>query len=159
MPKGYPISSYDKNLCLKPNITMWLIAAFLLRPYVVSALSLVNKRDRMELINIFYSDKLALSLGAFAGIPAALLVYAWLKRSPEASGFIRRLWENGRVLLASSAILSAGIILFIPYLLETIHHVTVYDWAQLLISVAIVLILYTSSYIKDCFADFPDNKN
>ncbi len=158
MQNNYSISSYDKHLSLKVNSVMWLILLYLLRPYVVAILSLVNMKDRMQLINMFYSDALMLSLGAFAGIPAALLIYAWTRRTPGASSLVRRLWKRGRTLLAISAVLNACIV-FAPLWLGTSHKITVYGWVQLLVSLLVVFVLYKSRYIKDCFSDFPSHKS
>lgn len=124
----------------------------------MAILSLVNPSDRMQLINMFYSDTLMLSLGAIAGIPAAILIYAWTKRAPDASSSVRCLWGRGRSLLAISAILNACII-FAPVWLETAHKITVYGRGQLLLSLVVVFVVYKSQYIKDCFSDFPENKS
>jgi len=156
MPNKYPISSYNKYICLKIDGTMWLILLFILKPYFITLFSVANMGDRMQLITMFYPDKLVLSLGAFAGIPTALLIYAWVKRMPGASNYIRRIWKNGRSLLAISAILNACIILG-PQLLGTVYKITVSGWVQLLINILIVIVVYKSPYIKDCFSDFPEN--
>jgi len=137
---------------------MWLIFLFLLRPYVVFIGSVTNMTDRMMIINLFYSDKLILSLGAFASIPAALLVYALTRRNPDAPPFIKRVWSNGRILLAVSAILNAFIV-FAPQWLGKAHKLTAFGWGQFLFSLLVVLILYKSQYIKDCFDDFPDKES
>ncbi len=134
---------------------MWLIFLFLLRPYLVFVGSVASRKDRMQIIDLFYSDKLTFSLAAFAAIPAALLIYAWTKKNPDAPPFIKRVWSNGRALLAVTAILNA-IIVFVPLWLGKVHKLTAFSWAQLLVSLLIVLILYKSHYIKDCFGDFPD---
>jgi len=157
MPKHHPISAYDKNLCLKPDITIWLIFLFLSRAYVVLVLSLVNMRDRTGLIDFVYSDRLAMSLGALAGIPAVLLVYAWIKRRPGAGPFVRRVWKNGRELLAISVLLNIGVI-FLPFWMGTVHAIYLGDWVQLAIALLIVIVVYASSYINDCFNDFPGDE-
>lgn len=155
MLNKYPISCYDKNICLKMNGTMWLILLYLLKSYFIALLSVVNISERMQLIDMFYSDRLMLSLGALAGIPAILVVYAWVKRVPGAPSLIRRFWIRGRALLAISAILHACII-FVPLWLGTAHKIEVSGWIQLFISLLIVFIFYRSQYIRDCFSDFPE---
>jgi len=155
MSKHYPISSYDKYLALKVSPVMWLIFLFLLRPYVVFIGSITNRKDKMMIIDLFYPDKLTLSLGAFAAVPAALLIYAWTRKNPDASPFIRRVWNNGRILLAATAILNAFVV-FVPLWLGKVYKLTAFGWGQLLISLLIVLVLYKSQYIKDCFGDFPE---
>ncbi len=154
MSKHYSIARYDKNLCLKPNLTMWLISLFLLQAYIVLILSVVNLKDRTALIDLVYPDRLALSLGALAGIPAALVAYAWVKRNPRATPFVKSVWNNGRALLAGSALLNA-VLVFVPLWLGTMHSIPPRVWVQLAIALLIVVVVYTSSYIRDCFADFP----
>jgi len=157
MSKHHPISAYDKNLCLKPDITIWLILLFLSRAYVVLVLSLVNMRDRTGLIDLVYPDRLAMSLGALAGIPAVLLVYAWIKRQPGAGPFVKKIWMKGRELLAISVLLNIGVI-FLPFWMGTMHAIYPGDWVQFAIALLILIVVYTSSYIKDCFNDFPGDE-
>jgi len=158
MAKKYSISQYDKYLCLKMSAGMWLILLFLLRPYIILLLSVVNMKDRTGLINMVYPDKLVMSLGALASVPAALLIYAWLKKRPDAHPFVRKLWENGRILLAVSAIFSAPIV-FVPLWMKTTHHISSIDWAQFIISGLVVLVVYRSQHIRDCFNDFPKEED
>jgi len=154
MSKNYSLSSYDKYLSLKVNGTMWLIILFLLRPFIVTLISVTNRTDKMMLINMIYPDRVALSLGAFAGVPVALLVYAWSKRVPDAPSFVRRVWIRGRELIAITTILNACIV-FIPLWTGSVHKLTVFGWGQLAISLLIVVVVYRSEYIKDCFSDWP----
>jgi hypothetical protein len=114
-------------------------------------------RDRTGLIDLVYPDRLAMSLGALAGIPAALLVYAWLKRKPGAPRYVRNIWEKGRAFLAVSALLNACA-MFVPFWIGTVHAITPGDWAQSAIALLIVIVVYSSSYIRDCFNDFPGDK-
>lgn len=154
MKKQYPIESYDKYLCLKLNDVLWLSLLFLLRPYVVILISVVNRADRAGVINMVYADKLALWWGLLAGVPAVLVIYAWSRKKPGASLFIRRLWHNGRLILAVGAVMNV-VIVFIPVWTGAIYRIAPSGWIQLAVSVAIIVALYTSSYVRDCFADFP----
>ena len=154
MPEHYSIADYDKHLSLKVNGVMWLIILFLLRPYVIGVMSIANRADQMQLINMIYSNHLSMSLSAFAGIPVLLVVYAWARRLPDASSFVRRTWGKGATLLAASAALNAAIV-FSPLWLGTARKISVYGWGQLFICVVILFTLFSSKYIKDCFADFP----
>jgi len=157
MQNLYSISCYDKNLCLKPNITIWLSLLFLSRAYLILILSVANLRDKSGLIDMVYADRLAMSLDALAGIPAALLLYAWIKRTPGASRFVRKIWGKGRMLMAISALLGVGAI-FVTAWLKTVHEVTPGDWVQVAIALLIIIVVYKSPYIRDCFNDFPDDK-
>jgi len=155
--KVYPVSCYGKHLCLIPDFTMWVIFLFLLRPYVVLIMSFANFNDSMQLINLLYADRMMMSLGALAGIPTALIIYAWIKREPDATQFIRNLWGKGRVLLSVSAALNAGLV-FAPMWLKAVDKITIHGWWQFAVSVIILLVVFKSEYIKDCFLDFPKNE-
>lgn len=66
MSKFHPISRYDNNLCLKPNITIWLISLLLLRTHATLILS--NMKNLTGLIDLVYPDRPAMSLGALDSI-------------------------------------------------------------------------------------------
>lgn len=158
MSLKYSLTSYDENLCLKLNENLWFILLFLLRPYLVTVISLVNRTDRTGIINMVYSDKMALWWGLLAGVPAALVIYAWIKKKPAATPLTRTLWHRGRELLVVSAISNAAIV-FIPLWMSKVDRVSMAGWIQLLISLGIVVVLYSSAYIRDCFADYPQEKD
>ena len=157
MSNYHAISCYDKNLCLKPDATMWLIFLFLSRAYVILILSIVNMSDRTGLIDLVYPDRLTMSLGALAGIPTALLVYAWVKRTPGAPPYVRNIWGKGRVFLVVSALLNACVV-FVPFWMDTAHAIPAGNWIQFAIALLIVIVVYSSSYIRDCFNDFPSDE-
>ncbi len=94
MQEKYSIESYDENLCLRINETLWVILLFLLRPYLVTIISLASRTDRARIINMIYSDRMALWWGLLAGVPAILVIYAWIKRKPDAPSFVRMLWHR-----------------------------------------------------------------
>ena len=140
------------------DYVMWSIFLFLLRPYIVLIFSFANMRDRMALIELLYTDRLMMSLGALAGIPAALLIYAWSRREPNASDFVKNVWSRGRGLLAVSTI-SNGFLTFMPLLLGKVDKVSTIDWLQFALSMLIMTVLYRYTYLKDCFLDFPNKDN
>ena len=150
----YSFSDYDRQLCLKFNDTLWIILVFLLRPYLISIASLANRKDKMGVINFFYPDKTSLVMGILAGLPAALVIFAWMRKKPDAASVIRKIWHRGRELLAASALLNAMIVL-VPYLIGRVHRIDAIGWVQLAVSVSIIPVVYFSAYIRDCFADYP----
>ncbi len=154
MTKQYPFSAYDKYLCLKPDFSIWLVLAFLLRPYVVVLLSITNRRDTMGLINLVYSDRLAMILAAIAAIPAIFVVYAFIKRVPDAPDKVRRIWQHGRELLLGSSFLNI-LVVFLPLLTGLVRGVSMIGWAQFGVSVYIIYYLFTERRVRDTFADFP----
>lgn len=154
MQAKYSINNYDKYICLKINDTLWIILLFLLRPYLVTLVSILNRKDKTAIINMVYADKMALWWGLVVGIPAALVIYASVRRKPGASAFSRALWHRGRELLAASAILNVAVV-FVPVWTGAVYKVSIAGWAQLVVSLGIVATLYTSHYIRDCFSDYP----
>lgn len=118
------------------------------------ALSVVNRQDKTALIDMVYPDRFAISVGALAAVPAVLLLYAWTRRAPGASSFVRAIWSRGRALLTASALLNA-VAIFVPYWLATEDAIPVRDWVQGAMALLVVGIVYQSTYINDCFSDFP----
>ena len=155
MAKLYPFSAYDKYLSLKPDLNMWLMFAFLLRPYVIFLLSITNRQDKMGLINLIYFDRFVMILAAIAAIPAVLVMYAFAKRKPEASDKVRWIWcRSGGFLLAS--VLLNLLIVLVPALMGLLHELGIIIWVELGISVLIIYYLFSNERVRDTFADFPD---
>ncbi len=154
MADDYPFSAYDKYLCLKPDFSIWLVLAFLLRPYVVVVLSIANRADRLGLIKLVYSDHLAMTLAAIAAVPAIFVVYAFIKRAPDAPDKVQWIWQHGRELLLVSSLLNI-LVVFLPLLTGLARHVSTVGWAQLGISVYLTFYLFTERRVRDTFADFP----
>ncbi len=154
MAEKYPFSAYDKYLCLKPDVSIWLILAFLLRPYVVVLLSIANRKDAAGLINLVYSDRIAMILAAIAAIPAIFVVYAFIKRVPDAPDKVRWIWQYGRELLLVASFLNV-LVVFLPLLTGFAREISTVGWAQFGISVYIIYYLFTERKVRDTFADFP----
>ena len=92
---------------------------------------------------------------AFAAtIPVLLLMFAYAKRKPGASEFVQSVWRNGRNLLIAAAGINI-IIIFVPFLMNITHSITIYGWGQLAVAIAILAYLYSSRRVTDTFADFP----
>jgi hypothetical protein len=151
----YPLSAYDKYVCLDMSVGMWLVIAFLLRPYLIVIISLANRQDRMGVIDMFYADRSHLALGALAAIPAVLVFIAWNKRKPGASAFARALWHRGRALLAVSAVLNA-VIGLLPLLEGRPGGMDYFGVVQLVLCGWILVYLHDSERVRDTFADFPE---
>jgi len=154
MRNDYPPEAYDANFCLKVSIAMWGAILFLCRPYVVMAMSFANRRDRMQLIELFYADRTALALAALGAIPTLLLIIAYAQRRPSGGRTARRVWSHGRALLITSALINMAVALY--HLLNSALDVSYLDTSQLFLSVLIVYYAMTSQRVKDTFADFPD---
>jgi hypothetical protein len=159
MSKLYSFSDYDKYMSLKLDLEMWLIIAYFLRPFIMKVSTIQMGRGAKSdsvsgLKDLVYPDDFGFFIAFLATIPVILLVIAYAKRKPGASGLVRKLWHHGRTLLVATAILNM-IIIFIPFLMDLTYRINMLGWAQLAIAVFILFYLYTTQRVKDTFADFP----
>lgn len=160
MSRVYPFTAYDKYMSLKLDSNMWFIIVYFLRPFLLKVSTIQMGRGGVKtesvrgLKNLVYPDDFGFFLAFVATIPVLLLIFAYAKRKPGASGFVQSLWRNGRNLLAAAAVMNI-IVIFIPFLANITHSINVYGWLQLALAVAIIIYLYTSKRVTDTFADFP----
>lgn len=160
MLKVYGFSDYDKNLALKIHMDLWLVIIYLLRPIVlmISAIRMGRGDSGVTgaggLRDMVYPDSFSLFLGIAAAIPVFIVLFAYMKRKPDASDLIRKIWRHGMLILMGSALLNI-VIVFLPLFLHTVGSINVYGWGQLGIALLIIGYLYSSERVKDTFADFP----
>ena len=162
MSKKYTFSDYDKNVCLKPGFGFWIAIIYFLRPFILAISSVQMGRGYKNanvsgLKDMIYLDDFGFFIGCLAALPVIPVIIAYIKRNPEASDFIKKLWRNGVNFLTAAAVLNI-IILFIPPRTGASYHITTLGWTQLTIAVGIIIFLNTSQRIKDTFADFPCNQ-
>ena len=160
MSEVYTYKDYDKYLSLKPSPEIWLIIAYLMRPYIflISTLRLGRGGSGAAgvdgLKNMFYPDDLTIALGIFATFPVFLFVAAWGKRKPGAADFIQKVWRHGAGVLIFAAALNIAIV-FLPWLIGEIHKISWGGWLQVGIATIIIVYLLFSRRVKDTFTDFP----
>lgn len=153
--KKYNISNYNKHICLKANGLMIVIILYLLKPYLMLAASIVY-RGNNSVIDALYPNKIIVSLEAAAAIPVIFLLFAWLKRAPDATRMVRILCKNGKILIIATALLQMGAISS-PLWLPSSAVMTRASWVQLIIYLLIITATTFSTYMRDCFADFPEH--
>ena len=153
--KNYPISSFNQYACLKPNALMAIITLYLLKPFLIAASSVVYKGDSSSLINLFYTNKLTISLEAAATIPVFFLLFAWTRRAPGATKLVQYIWRNGKILIITTAFLQLCVTSS-PLWLPVRSIMTRSSWLQLLLYISIIITTILSTYMRDCFADFPE---
>ena len=151
----YPISSYNKYVSLKVDGIMLIIGLYLFKPYFLAIVSIAYRKDRSAIIHMFYPDELLVTFEAVAAIPMLFLVYAWSRRNPEATPMVKNIWNRGKELIIMTAFFQLCVTtssLWLP-----IDHVmTRTDWVQVMICLSIIIITPFSTYMRDCFADFPE---
>ena len=151
----YQISSYNKHACLKPNDLMLIVGLYLLKPYIIAAASVTYRKDRSAIANIFYADKIIISYEAAAAIPLLFLIYAWTRRTPTATPLVKNIWRNGKKLIMTTAFLQLCVA-SLPLWLLTEISMTRISWVQLFLYVLVLFVSYFSTYMEDCFNDFPE---
>lgn len=113
-------------------------------------------RGNNSVIDALYPNKLIVSLEAAAAIPVIFLLYAWVKRVPDATRMVRILCDNGKILIVTTATLQLGATLSSLWL-PTNAVMTRASWVQLIIYLLIITTTIFSTYMRDCFADFPEH--
>jgi hypothetical protein len=154
MQMKYDIKNYDENLCLRISPIMWIAILFLLRDYVIGLLSVVNFKDQLALINLFYSNPAQLFLGVLAGLPVLVVLYAWRERKPDASVRTKWIWRNGRGLLVTSAVLNI-VAVVLSIFIGMSHHLDYAAQAHVAVCGAVLGFLLTSKRVSETFSDFP----
>jgi hypothetical protein len=153
MSLKYPPSFYDENLNLRIGTGLLATVLFLCRPYLVLALSVANRSNKMGLLDLLYADRAALAAAAVAALPALAVLYAMIRRRADAGALPRALWRRGRSLLIASAALNLPIVLMrVVAEFPRIHNL---DLLQTLAVLWIGAWLLTSARVRDTFADFP----
>jgi hypothetical protein len=159
MSKIYNFSDYDKYLSLKINFDLWLIIAYFLRPVILKISTIQMGRGAKSdsvsgLKDLVYPDDFGFFLAFLTIIPVALVIFAYMKRKPDAPDYIRTLWRNcGKLLLLAAAL--NVVVVFVPFLLDLAYRINLLGWGQLAIAAYIIFYLMTSRRVRDTFADFP----
>src|SRR5215470_3022055 len=114
--KRYPAWSFDDYYCLKPPAPLILSIIFLCRSFLLVGTVMLTslKGTTSDLAGLLAGGAHPTSLAA-TGVPALLVLYALVRRTPRGSRFARWIWKHGRVFLASSAamaITASGLFLY-----------------------------------------------
>ena len=159
MSKIYNFSDYDKYLSLKINFELWLIIAYFLRPVILKISTIQMGRGAKSdsvsgLKDLVYPDDFGFFLAFVTMIPVVLVIFAYMKRKPDAPDYIRTLWRNcGKLLLLAAAL--NVVVVFVPFLFDLAYRINLIGWGQVAIAAYIIFYLMTSGRVRDTFADFP----
>ncbi|MGB5439736.1 MAG: DUF2919 family protein [Gammaproteobacteria bacterium] len=159
MSKLYNFSDYDKYLSLKINFQLWLIIAYFMRPLILKASTIqmgfgAKSASVSGLKDLVYPHDFGFFLAVLATLPVFLVIFAYMKRKPDAPDYIGTLWRYSGKLLLLTAILNI-VIVFVPSLVIMAYHINLLGWGQLVIAACIIVYLLMSRRVKDTFADFP----
>lgn len=162
MAKSYDLNKYDSwlyddDFCLKPPFVLTAAMAYLCRSFLIMALVLAattrGKDTGMELFLPGGDHPMSIGLTA---IPAMLVLYARVRRSPRAGNFVRRIWTHGRLLLGLSAVMEIATGVFLIYAnAGEGHDSDLIRVGLLIVDVYILLYVVVSKHVRDVFSDFP----
>ena len=159
MPKIYNFSYYDKYMSLKINFELLLIIAYFMRPVILKISTIQMGRGAKSdsvsgLKDLVYPDDFGFFLAFVTMIPVVLVIFAYMKRKPDAPDYIRTLWRNcGKLLLLAAAL--NVVVVFVPFLFDMAYRINLMGWGQVAIAAYIIFYLMTSRRVRDTFADFP----
>ncbi len=133
---------------------IWMALVFLARHWVLTLVVTVIARRSKEAYILFGADFSWVVLAI--EVPALLMAVLCLRRLPEASALIRRLWPLARYFGAATAVMHLVYVAW--YLWNSSYWL---PWPELflascaLIDLAIITSLFRSPHLKRVFAEFP----
>lgn len=160
MSKSYDIRryeawSFDDYFCLKPPAVLTAAIIYLCRSFLLLAIYMLGsiKGSTGDMGLLLQTGDHPSSL-AITAVPAALVLFALIRRSPSGGRFPRSIWKRGRALLATSALLEIGMAVFYLTTL-TAGETPSLAVAFLFLDVYILSYVLFSKRVKDTFSDFP----
>jgi hypothetical protein len=149
-PRKYDYGCYDQYFCLKPPLLLILAIVFLCRGFLMPFIVLLTsvKRAAGDTAALVSGSEHAVSM--LAAVPAVLVLYAMIRRVPEANRFARWAWKHARFLLTLSILfdVSLGIV--------TLHlHEQALTAVRLALDLYILIYIHSAKRVKDTLSDFP----
>ncbi|HRY14803.1 MAG TPA: DUF2919 family protein [Candidatus Competibacteraceae bacterium] len=158
-PLAYPFEAYDRNLCLKPSLGMFLVLSYSVRHLLIVFLLyfpfMIRSVD-MATLKHWMATPLGVSL-AVADLPALLIWLAWRYRRPRTGTAWRWLWRRGRLALLATLI-TQGALLMVTQAekLLTSGEEGAFLVIYLMIQGWALTYVGFSRRLTDVFRDFPD---
>lgn len=151
---NYDLEDFNDDGLLLPGTFLTLVTFYIGRFLFFGPLSLLASNRGFSgggsLDLSFLTDVSPLAM--FSSIPAAIVIYAMLARSPASSAFIKTLWKWGKLELIVCLMIQMAILVYE-------FDQSAIDWPVQLafgtINVFFLLYLFSSSRPKDVFAQFP----
>jgi hypothetical protein len=152
----YADSAYDKYFCLKPSPPLWLAVLFLSREISLPVCMGIAHFAGVDEAALTAMRRLwAFDLSILPAVPAAMLVYLFVRRVPTAPQLVRRLWRRGRVLLALSAILDVAASSANLVRADKLDDFVLVSCIFICIDLLIIGYAVRGERWRDTFADFP----
>lgn len=157
MSRFYPPEDYDRNLALKPTLLLAACMFYGALPLILVVLA-YNPSPKLQTA-FDYLRHYGTPSHLLSGIPATLLLTAWLKRLPGARSVWKTIWHRGKWLLTLSLASHFFFMLSMEHgSLFRSYALSDADRLILLYMGADVLALYyiwRVRRVSDVFADFP----
>lgn len=84
---------FDQYNCVKVSLGLYIILAFLLRGYIVWAMSVTNLQDRVGFLSWIYPEKFLFYLSLLSGIIGWFIVIVLSLRRPDAPAWVVASWR------------------------------------------------------------------
>lgn len=153
----YSPEDFDRNFVLKPSPGLILLMFYAARHFLFVLLA-YNPSPRLGSAFSFLQHY-ATPTSLLFGLPALLVIVAWVQRIPNAKGIWRAIWRQGKWLLSLSIlshfaflVYSAGPDILGSYVLTDSARLAV---VILGVDVLSLYYLWRSPRVSDVFADFP----
>ena len=165
MSQKYSFQDINEYNVIKVSFSLAASTTYLLKYFILLiALPVLLKLPGMSdadkavspYIEQFAQNHLNLLLLA-SSIPALFVFVAMLKRVPTTlSPFLRKIWQNGRLILLISVFIDLGLLAL--FLLTGVKKLNETLIVILYVDALIVWFLFKSKRLKDTFAEFPEYK-
>lgn len=150
----YLIEEYDKNGYLKAPIWLWFAWLFLARGWIVFVMAGVTRDKGSDILSMIYPNSFSLYIMMCMGVPSLLLMWVIGLRNPD------RRWLNKLIGLGRMM----TIVIAIVQLALELHYISLqhgqFTWGAALSVVGlswIIIYLFNSRRVKDCFDSISDN--
>lgn len=151
----YPSSYYDEQMCLKPPLLLWVAVFYLSRtitlPFAMAVLHFAGVDSAaITYVRAFWSIDALIS-----SLVAAVMLYALIRRVPNAAKHIRWIWAHGRVILAGAAALDIVPLVIALMRRREIDDQSLWSVFAVLIDVFFLLYILAARRVRQAFSEFP----
>ncbi|MCP5278847.1 MAG: DUF2919 family protein [Thiobacillus sp.] len=157
MDWAYPPESFDRYLALKPTFLLVAIMIYCTLPLVFILLA-YNPSPKLQ-VAFMPLQHYATPFSLLCGLPAALVIGAWVKRLPDSGNAWRHIWRLGKWLLSLSLVSQLLLLysqvhasLWASYALTTKDRFLL---VQMGLSLLALYYLWRVRRVSDVFDDFP----
>jgi hypothetical protein len=150
----FGFGAYDDFFCLRPPALLVMSLIFLCRGLAALFLFSISGKAGNPVLSYFLDSEM-LWQGAFAAVPALLVLYALGARVPGAPTFVRWIWKHGSVLVALSALAHVAIAASKYASVRALLGGSLGVTALALADLGIIGYVFLSSQVRQAFLDFP----